>query len=50
MLQELDSLGEGITKWEQRFLEDITDFVDRGGKLNDDQKKKLEQIYGERVR
>lgn len=50
MLNELESLGEKITQWEQRFLEDITDHVDRGGKLNEEQKKKLEQIYGERVK
>lgn len=50
MLQELESLGEGLTKWEQQFLEDITDYVDRGGKLSDAQYKTLCDIYVERVK
>lgn len=50
MLDELQSLGHGLSKWEQQFLEDITDHVERGGKLNDDQYRKLTEIYNERVR
>ena len=50
MLAELESLGQGITKWEQEFLENITDHFERGGRLTDGQYKKLCDIYGERVR
>lgn len=50
MLAELESLGKGLTQYEQRFLEDITDYFERGGKLTEQQYKKLCEIYGERVR
>lgn len=50
MLNELENLGRNLTQWEQQFLEETTDYVERGGKLTDDQKRKLGQIYDERVR
>lgn len=50
MLEELENLGHGLTAWEQQFLEQVMDDFDRDGALSDDQKRKLEEIYEERVR
>lgn len=50
MLSELESLGHGLTAWEQRFLEDVMDKWDRERKLSDEQMKKLEEIYSARVK
>lgn len=49
MLAELESLGHGLTAWEQRFLEDVMDQWDREHKLSDDQVRKLTEIYNARV-
>ncbi len=50
MLQELETLGRGLTKWEEEFLAEMADQFDRTGKLTNGQLEKLEQIYEDRVR
>ena len=35
MLQELESLGHGLTAWEQHFIESVSDDFERKGTLTD---------------
>lgn len=50
MLEELVSLGLGLTKVEEMFVDALYEHVKRGGTLNADQFTRLEKIYSERVR
>lgn len=45
MVDAVNETGRGLTPWEVGFMESVTDFVDRGGKLNQAQQETLERIY-----
>lgn len=51
MLHDLSDIYEkgGLTDWEQTFIEAISDQLDRGAILTDKQRKKLADIYEEKV-
>ena len=50
MLNEIDSLAKGLTKWEEEFVIDLRNKVTREARLTDFQYRRLCQIYEERVR
>jgi hypothetical protein len=49
MIDEINSLGRGLTAWEEGFMIDITDQWERTRALTDHQQKILDTIYEERV-
>jgi hypothetical protein len=48
MLQDLEIPSKELTKWEQSFIESITDQWERQNNLTDLQFETLEQIYKEK--
>jgi hypothetical protein len=50
MLTEIQSMGRGLTRWEESFIEDISDQMERTGNLTPSQSAVLARIYNERVR
>lgn len=51
MLHDLSDIYEkgGLSDWEQAFIESLSDQLDRGATLTDKQRRKLADIYEERV-
>lgn len=50
MLNEIDQHGEGLTKWEVAFVEDLLQSDDMDGiPLSEAQEEKIEQLYEERL-
>lgn len=49
LLQELDELGEGLTKWEIDFVENLTRQLLLGIKPGPGIKHKLDEIRGDRL-
>lgn len=51
MLHELSDVYEkgGLSDWEQSFIESLSDQIDRGAILTDKQRRKLADIYEERI-
>ena len=49
MIDELETLARGLTKWEEEFLHDVTDQWNKGRRLTENQYDKLKAIYEERV-
>ena len=47
-IEELADLGS-LTKWEEAFISTLTARIDTDTPLTEDQIRKLEQIYNERV-
>lgn len=48
-LEALETPSKPLTKWEEGFLADITDYFDRRGRLTDGQFYTLEKIYTEKT-
>lgn len=49
---QLDSIkteGRGLTKWEEDFIDSVTDQFDHRGSVSDRQAEIIERIYKERV-
>ena len=48
MLQDLEIPSKELTKWEQSFIENITDQWERQNNLTDGQLEKLQEIWKEK--
>jgi len=49
MLQDIEHLGEGLTSWEEDFIESIRDQFNRKQWLTPRQEEILERIHEERT-
>lgn len=49
-IETLQTEGRGLSKWEQDFLESISDQFDERGSISDRQEEVLERIYAEKTR
>ena len=48
MVDELESLGRGLTKWEEEFVHDISHRI-KDGPITEGQFRKLKEIYEAKV-
>lgn len=48
-IDDVNTLGRGLSKWEENFMISITDQFDRSGRLSERQIAILEQIYAEKT-
>lgn len=49
MIDEINSLGRGLTPWEENFMIDLTDQWERTRTITPHQMQTLDAIYDERV-
>lgn len=49
MFAKITDEGRGLTKWEEGFIEDISDQFDRTQNLTEPQLIRLEQIYAQKT-
>ena len=49
MFSELEAPSRELTKWEENFIESVSDYYHRRGTLSDAQFEVLERIYAEKT-
>jgi uncharacterized membrane-anchored protein len=48
-IDRVNSEGRNLTKWEENFMESITEQFENSGSLSDRQEEILEKIYAEKT-
>lgn len=49
MIETINEVGRGLTRWERSFIEDFGDSFARSGKFTPTQYQTVERIYDQRV-